>query len=160
MKYADAREFIASGDVIFQSHRPLRSWYDFKIFLVRAFTRSEWSHAAMAWVVGGRVFVIEAVSSGVRIFPLSRAGDFTWVQLAGFTTDMEEHALSHVGEPYSQWDAIKSVFGNVDSLDRRWFCSEFVIAMRRLRVDDKTPSGLWCYLTEVKDLTGRFVSNP
>lgn len=159
MIYPDARAQIQSGDVIFQSHKPLRSWYDFKILLVRMFTRSEWSHAALAWAVGGRLFILEAVSAGVRIFPLSRAGDFTWVSRGGFTQDMEEYALARVGQPYSQWQAIRSLFGE-DDMDDRWYCSEYVCAVLGIGPADKTPAGLMRHLTEVEGLSGRFVSNP
>jgi uncharacterized protein YycO len=160
MLYAAARDSIQSGDVIFQSHKPLRSFYDLQVQLVRMFTRSEWSHAALVWAVGGRLFVLEAVSAGVRIFPLSRAGDFTLVRRGGMTTDMEEFALAHVGEPYSKWDAIRSYFGASNDKDANWFCSEFVCAVLGLPVIDKTPAEVMRYLTEFEGLTAQFVSNP
>lgn len=159
MNYAEARPLIASGDVIFQSHRPLRSWYDLQVQIVRMMTRSEWSHVGLAWVVGGRLFMLEAVSAGVRIFPMSRAGDFTWVQRGGFTTAQEELALAHVGEPYSKWDAIRSYFGASNDKDSNWFCSELVCAVLALPVRDKTPAEVMRHLTEHEGLTTQFVSN-
>lgn len=160
MRYPDARELIQSGDVIFQSHRPLRSWYDLQIWIVRAFTRSEWSHVGLAWAVGGRLFVLEAVSAGVRIFPLSRAGAFTWVQRGAFTVGQEELALAHVGEPYSKWDAIRAFFGASNNTDGAWFCSEYVCAVLGLPVHEQTPAEVMRYLTEYEGLTPRFVSAP
>lgn len=160
MKYQDVRPLVESGDVLFWSHKPVRSWYDFQIWLVRAFTRSEWSHVGLAWAVGGRLFVLEAVSSGVRIFPLSRAGDFTWVKRGGFTTGMEVFALAHVGEPYSRWDAIRSLFGASNNKDSQWFCSELVCSVLKLPIEDQTPAEVMRYLTEFEDLRPVFVSNP
>lgn len=159
MNYAEARALIQSGDVIFQSHKPLRSWYDLQIWLLRAFTRSEWSHVGLAWVVAGRVFILEAVSAGVRIFPLSRAGDFTWIARGGFTTDQEEFVLAHVGEPYSRWDAIRALFGASNNKDSQWFCSEFVCSVLDLRIEDQTPAEVMRYLAEVEDLRPVFVRN-
>lgn len=157
MKYLDARPLIQSGDVLFWTHRPLRSWYDLQIQLVRMFTRSEWSHTGLAWAVGGRLFVLEAVSQGVRIFPLSRAGDFTWVQRGGFTVDQEEFALAHVGEPYSKWDAIRAFFGASNDQDAHWSCSEYVCATLGIAIQDKTPAELMRHLTEAEGLDARFV---
>lgn len=160
MLYRDARDLIHSGDVIFQSHRRLRSWYDLKIALVRAFTRSEWSHVGMAWVIAGRVFILEAVSAGVRIFPLSRAGDFTLVPGLGLTDDQEEYALSVVGEPYSQIDAVLAFFGRSDAKNRRWFCSEYVCAVMGLQIDKQTPAEVYHHLVEIEQHDARFVRNP
>lgn len=111
MKYADARSTIRSGDLLAWSHRGWWSWHDFKIQMVRMFTRSEYSHVAIAWVVGGRVFVIEAVEPLVRIYPLSKLGEFYHIALgAPWKPETEEVALSHVGVRYSQLDAIKAFF--------------------------------------------------
>ena len=159
MQYELARPLIQSGDVIFQSHRPLRSFYDLQVQIVRMMTRSEWSHVGLAWSVGGRLFMLEAVSAGVRIFPMSRAGDFTWVQRGGFTSGMEELALAHVGEPYSKWAAIRSYFGASNNTDTNWFCSELVCAVLGLPVHDQTPAEVMRYLTEYEGLSTRFVSN-
>ena len=84
MIYKQARPMIRSGDVLAWSHRGIRSWHDLKIWLVRMFTRSEYSHVGTAWVVGNRVFVIEAVMPKVRIYPLSKLGDFYWLQMGAY----------------------------------------------------------------------------
>ena len=75
-KYSEYRDQIKSGDLLAWSHRGFRSWHDFKVQAVRLFTQSEYSHVGIAWVVGGRVFVIEAVEPRVRIFPLSKLGEY------------------------------------------------------------------------------------
>lgn len=160
MRYLDARGLIQSGDVLAWTHRPLRSLYDLQIQIVRMFTRSEWSHVGLAWVVGGRLFVLEAVSAGVRIFPLSRAGAFTWVQRGAFTVDQEELALAHVGEPYSKWDAIRAFFGASNNADGHWSCSEYVCAVLGLPVHEQTPAEVMRYLIEYEGLDARFVSAP
>lgn len=126
MKYSEARPSIRTGDLLAWSHRRpwFRSWYDFKIAMVRAFTQSEYSHVGTAWVISDRVFVIEAVVPKVRIYPLSKTGEFYWVPLsANVTTDTESYMLSKVGEDYSQLQAIEAFF-KLPSADSLWECAE------------------------------------
>jgi len=122
-------------------------------------TRSEWSHTGLAWVIAGRVFVIEAVGSGVRIFPLSRAGNFTLVRRGIFTGAQEEFALAQVGKRYSKLDALRSFFGASDATDGRWFCSELVCAVLGLPVAEQTPAQVMRYLSEAEGLAAQFVKN-
>lgn len=129
MRYEDARATIKSGDLIAQSHRAsmFSSWYDFKIGIVRMMCKSEYSHVAIAWTVADRVFVLEAVSGGVRIFPMSRIGEFYLMPLnLFFDEETEIYALAQVGAPYSQWEAIKAFFGPVDGKNNAWECAEYV----------------------------------
>jgi hypothetical protein len=120
MEYNEAKSKIKSGDLLAWTHRKsmFASWYDFKAGAVRLFTRSEYTHVGMAWVVAGRHFVIEAVTPCVRIYPLSRSGDFYWLALeANWTSEVEEVALSKVGYPYSMVSAIQSLFQELDAED-------------------------------------------
>lgn len=126
MRYADIRPQIRSGDLLTWSHREpwYRSWYDFKISLVRAFTKSEYSHVGTAWVIGERVFVIEAVTPLVRIFPLSKLTPFYLLPLnAPWSPAALEFALSKVGEPYSQLQAMQAFF-KLPKEDSFWECAE------------------------------------
>lgn len=110
-KYDEYRQSIKSGDLLGWSHRGWGSWHDIKIQLVRFFTQSEYSHVAVAWVVGGRVFVIEAVVPKVRIYPLSKLGSFYHVPLnAPWLEHTEEVALNHVGADYKQLEAVEAYF--------------------------------------------------
>lgn len=110
-KYADYRNQIKSGDLLAWSHRPWGSLYDFKIQMVRVFTRSEYSHVGVAWCVAGRVFVIEAVEPKVRIYPLSKLGDFYLTPMnAPWQAQTEEAAIGYVGQNYSQLTAMRAFF--------------------------------------------------
>ena len=131
MKYEQARPMIRSGDILAWSHRGVRSWHDLKIWLVRMFTRSEYSHVGTAWVVGNRVFVIEAVMPKVRIYPLSKLGDFYWLQMGAYWRKATETlALSFVGDDYSQVQAMVSPFITPPK-DDRWECAELVATVAR-----------------------------
>ena len=131
MKYEQARPMIRSGDVLAWSHRGIHSWHDLKIWFVRMFTRSEYSHVGTAWVVGDRVFVIEAVMPKVRIYPLSKLGDFYWLQMGAYWRKATETlALSFVGDDYSQVQAMVSPFITPPK-DDRWECAELVATVAR-----------------------------
>lgn len=129
--YATARDSIKSGDLLAFSHVGWGSWYAWKIQIVRMMTRSEFSHVALAWVVGGRVFVLEAVIPLVRIYPLSKLGDFYHLPLNKNWCWAEEFALAHVGTPYSQLKAIRAFFKPVlhDGVTE---CAEYVSEVLRL----------------------------
>lgn len=126
MKYSEIRSSIRSGDLLAWSHRApwYKSWRDFKISMVRVFTKSEYSHVATAWVVGERVLVIEAVLPLVRIYPLSSLGSFYHIGMnAPWKEETLNYALSQVGEEYSQVQAIQALF-SLPKEDSLWECAE------------------------------------
>ena len=109
MNYADIRPTIRSGDLLAFSHGSWRTWREIKTNAVRVFTRSTYSHVGLAWVVGGRVFVLEAVKPEIRIYPLSISGDFYLVPMrADWSPATEEFAIECVGTDYSEIDAIRA----------------------------------------------------
>jgi hypothetical protein len=111
MKYINAREKIKSGDLLAFSHGDWKSWNGIKTNMIRIFTRSTYSHVALAWVIGGRVFALEAVRPKLRIYPLSKLGDFYHINLnAKWSQYTEEYALSKIGVDYSQLTAIRAFF--------------------------------------------------
>lgn len=125
MTYTEVRPTIKSGELLAWSHRGWKTWHCIQIQMVRFFTQSEYSHVGIAWVVGGRVLVLEAVQPKVRIYPLSSLGDF--YLLRGFipwSNDIEEIALSQVGKEYSKIEAIASFFNK--SINTKWQCAKYV----------------------------------
>ena len=129
MKYSDARPSIKSGDVLAWSHRGWKTWYDIKLQVVRMWTRSEYCHVGIAWVVGSRVFVLEAVSTGVQIVPLSGLLPCYWISLKAFpfTEEVLTDALWHVKSPYSYWQALLAGLHLKERImDTKWQCAEYV----------------------------------
>jgi hypothetical protein len=147
MHYSEMRQTIKSGDILAFSHTSWKSWNDIKVQAVRFFTQSEYSHVGVAWVFGGRVFILEAVKPLVRIFPLSaRAESFYHFAMdAPWNTDVEEFALSVVGQKYSQIEAIESYF-YTPKKDNLWQCCEYtreIFAHMDIDLGDKvTPTGI------------------
>lgn len=116
--------------------------------MVRVFTRSVYCHVGITWVIAGRVFVLEAVSAGVRIFPLSRLLPFYWVPLrATWESEVEAWSLRQVGESYSQWQAVLAGLGLLKpGEDTIWQCAEYAAEVaRRAGVElgkDVTPNAV------------------
>ena len=129
-KYKEHRSKIKSGDLLAWSHEGWRTWRDWKIQMIRIFTRSEYSHVAVAWVVGGRVLVIEAVRPMARIYPLSKLGDFYHLPMnAPWKPETEEATLNFVGTEYSQLAALKAFFRGIGYGARE--CAQLVITVSK-----------------------------
>ena len=120
MNYTTARPLIRSGDLIGQSGGDWLSWRGIKINIVRIFTRSTYSHVGIAWVIGGRVFMLEAVKPRLRIYPMSKIGDFYLLPMqAPWSTMAESAALENIGVEYSELVAMKAFFGPLEQGDVR-----------------------------------------
>lgn len=128
-KYSEVRPTIRSGDLLIWSTREVKSITDFLMQIVRVFTKSEYDHVGVAWVIGERVFVIEAVIPVVRIFPLSSLLPFYYISTNSvWSEETEKFALEQIGQKYSISQAIESFF-NKPNLDDTWHCAELVHAI-------------------------------
>lgn len=127
MNYDEIRDKIQSGDVIAFSHTGLASWGDFESQLVRVFTRSEYTHVAIAWPIGGRVLLIEAAVPKVRIYPLSHYKEFYWIPMdLPLSSAALEAGLDIIGQDYSKFEAIKALLSDPINSNRKWQCAEVV----------------------------------
>lgn len=129
MKYEDARGEIKTGDLLAWSHGGLADWHDIQVMLVRAFTRSEYSHVGLALVGAGRVFILEAVGAGVRLWPLSRELPFYWIaRPQPIGAEAVDFAFDRLGDGYSKLQAIRAFLGSLRlGEDDRWQCAEYVL---------------------------------
>lgn len=129
MDYSKIRPSIVSGDVLAFSHESSETFYDKKVQLVRFATKSLFAHVAIAWVVGNRVFALEAVTPFPRIYPLSKMGNFYHLPInKPLSTTAEEVALSLIGKDYeySEWEAVLGFFGRNILGNSSIQCCEFV----------------------------------
>jgi hypothetical protein len=127
--YQEHRGNIQSGDLIAFSNMKWKSWHDLKIQFVKFVLQTEYSHVAIAWVVGDRVFAMEAVEPCARIYPLSKLGDFYHIPLNGeWTPEVEEKALAFVGSEYKQLRAIRAFFTPLEK-DEASQCAALAIAI-------------------------------
>jgi hypothetical protein len=128
MKYSEIRETIKTGDLIAWSEAgDWSSWRNWQLNFVRMGTMSEYNHVGIAYVIGGRVFVVDAVVPNVRIFPLSKLTPFRYIRTPFiFDNYVEEFMLLHVGTPYSKWEAFKAAFTSDTNNDKVIQCAKLV----------------------------------
>lgn len=159
-RYSDIRESIKTGDVLAWSEGgSWNSWRNIQLNLIKLVTQSRYNHVGIAYVVGGRVFVVEAVVPFIRIFPLSRLTPFYLLSTNfNINRDTEESLLAKVGLPYSKWEAIKSVFTKDTNGQEVWECAKLV--NQTLKTFDAefdnlhdTPGALVNYLVDHYDST-------
>lgn len=127
MKYSTIRGTIQSGDIIAWSTQTWNSLSDIENHIIQFATNSIYNHIGVAWVVAGRVLLIEATPPLVRIFPLSKQLPFYWIPCGYkyWNANIEEYLLSRVGEEYSYMEAIAGYFNAlVTGEDEYWQCSE------------------------------------
>lgn len=129
MKYADARRGIRSGDLLAWTARKVESLHDLQVQAIRVFDRTEYVHVGVAWVCGGRVWVIESVTPVVRVVPLSNLLPCYHVTTgAKWAKGAEQYALSYVGNNnyrYSRLEAVKGFFGATNDENKWLQCAEF-----------------------------------
>lgn len=124
MDYSTFRPQIQTGDLLAWSTHRAKGLHRLVNNLIRIFTMSEYCHVGIAWVIGDRVFVIEAVQPCVRIFPLSGETPFYHIDMGSKINDEQlNFLLSRVGEPYSLPQAIRAYFGKPKA-DKAWQCAE------------------------------------
>jgi virulence-associated protein VapD len=131
--YAANRDKIKTGDII------AFSGTGFFGRLIRRFTGQTYSHVGIAWVISGRVFIVEALDGrGVVMRPLSITLPFYRIESkSDFTEIHEEYMLSKVGKAYSYIDAILAGLGIKPKSSDVYQCAEFIADVYGIR--DEVP---------------------
>jgi hypothetical protein len=140
LPYSDVRQTVASGDVLLYEGETFFSW------IIKKATRSRFSHSGIAVWWNERLMVMEAVSRGVVVTPLSASvgqykGHVHWYTSKrllgeGDRKRMIIFAQEELGKEYALWKAvwlgIRLVFNwkpeQRDELKReqKLFCSAYV----------------------------------
>ena len=140
LRYSEVRKTVASGDVLLYEGETFFSW------IIKKVTRSRFSHSGIAVWWNERLMVMEAVSRGVVVTPLSASvgqykGHVHWYASKrplgeGDRKRMIVFAQEELGKEYALWKAvwvgIRLVFNwkteERDELKReqKLFCSAYV----------------------------------
>jgi hypothetical protein len=140
MRYSNVRKTIASGDVLLYEGETFYSW------IIKKVTRSRFSHAGITVWWNERLMVMEAVSRGVIVTPLSVSvgqykGHVHWYSSKRLLSEEDRgrmiiFAQEELGKAYALWKAvwvgIQLVFNwkpeERDELKReqKLFCSAYV----------------------------------
>jgi hypothetical protein len=120
--YNDVRPKLKSGDVAFFCHNTLGDK------LIKFGTRSQFSHVGTIYVLGDRLFLLEAsYAGGVRMVPLSmRIPDYIFqVSIKNpWNHKAEKFAMAHIMEKYSLVEALRAWIGNKEG--KGWICTKYV----------------------------------
>jgi len=124
MEYPDARLEIQSGDLL--------AWSGHSFFskVIKIFTQSSVTHVGIAYRLGNRLFIIEAMEGkGIRLFPLSRRTPFLWIKPSNrdriWNHIVENAAIERIGDKYSFKECIRAVLNKKLKKDNYWQCAEF-----------------------------------
>jgi len=124
---------IKSGDLLIW-YDNYSTWYNnILLYIVRLFTRSEYGHVGVAWVICDRVFVIEATMPVIRIMPVTLDRPFYRIAMnIDWNKEYESFLIEKVGLDYSLLDAIRAYFGKTLADDDKWQCAELALAFYKL----------------------------
>lgn len=143
--YAKFRPLIKSGDLL--------AWSGTSSFgnLIRRWTGSSYSHVGIAWVIGDRVFVLEALDGrGVVISPLSnRLSCYHIETRTNWTVTMEAKALALqlIGKPYSYLDALRAGL-HLKPRSGGYQCVKYAAEVLHLQLPNYVPDTLVSLLLE------------
>ena len=119
------RNDIETGDMLVWRKDNINGLSNFILGFIRFVTSSEFAHVGVAFRAGARIFVIEATSPRVRIYPLNHLDEFYLIKMDVKVTEAAlEWMLDKVGCEYSMSDGIRAVFGNITEDDDSWQCAE------------------------------------
>jgi hypothetical protein len=119
------RQAIKSGDLLIWKKSKKSLISNWTIELIRFFTRSDFAHVGIAWVMDGRVFVVEATQPVVRLTIVKDNDEFYHAPMVVEWSDTsEEYLIDKIGLKYGVFDAIRAFLGKTLDNDRRYQCAE------------------------------------
>lgn len=147
---------IKSGDILFCTGKSLLSK------LIMKFTKSNYSHAALAIEVWGEICIIDSQKDGTNLRLLKEWGKnykykYDIVRPFSFTTEMKSRAIEKMGfTPYDFYSLVilqplylitKRWFGKRgEKAEKRMYCSEFVAYVFGIKDDfEMNPGGLYIF---------------
>lgn len=133
MQYEEVRSKIKTGDMLLwraTKEGTLRNVIE-RWFVTHG-TASPYSHVGVAWVGGGRVWVMEITTHGCAPRLLSSCGDFDW---APCPKELSEQSLLYAFDCFGVWtySRVQAVLGALKRLtvgvDIKGQCSEYALAI-------------------------------
>lgn len=143
----DQREQIKSGDLLVWKKSSKSTISRWTLDIIRLFTRSDFAHVGVAWVLEGRLFVVEATQPVVRLTNVKETDEFYHVGMnVEWSKLSEDFLIGKLGLKYSMFDAIRAFLGKRLDNDDRYQCAELAhefYAVHGISLGDSyTPSEL------------------
>lgn len=121
----EKRQAIQSGDLLVWKKSKKSFMSSLTLEIIRLATRSNFAHVAVAWVMDGRLFAVEATQPCVRLTVIKDSDEFYHLGMGvSWSQDSEEYLIDKIGLKYSVIDAVRAFLGICVSNDRRYQCAE------------------------------------
>ena len=123
-KYSEIRPTIRTGDLLAWNITSPSDMGDLFLYSYQKIFNIKYSHVGIAAVLGGRLFVVEAIPPVVRLYPISRKSNFYLIpcnidEKPGYL----EYLFNDLGKDYSLLDLFKTCIG-LKASDKDFYCSE------------------------------------
>lgn len=128
--YKEVRSEIQSGDLLLWSTDDTTFLSSIFTRIVRLLTVSDYSHTAIAWVLEGRAYAVDATIPKIKLTLLSECEDFYHIPIKLNLTPLTHTQLTnyiketYLGKSYSILDGIRGYLGYTNESNDRWQCAE------------------------------------
>lgn len=125
VQYSEIRSSLKTGDLVSWKAGKINSFFTVILKLYQKIFNPKSVHVGIVFVIGGRIFVVEARPPQIRIYPLSRMEDFYLIR-----TNIPDHKndinllLTKVGVKYGLVDLIRGILFGKGKNNRFLYCSE------------------------------------
>lgn len=122
--YSEVRNTLKTGDLLSWKAGKIKSVFDIILFFYQKILKTKSVHTGIVVKIGDRIFVAEARPPSVRLYPLSKMGDFYLLKL-DLKDDNDDYnkILREMGVPYGYIDLLKGILGFKNS-SKELYCSE------------------------------------
>ena len=125
VRYSDIRDSLRTGDLVSWKAGKVNSFFTAVLKIYQKILKPKSVHVGIVFVIGGRIFVVEARPPAIRIYPLSQMEDFYLIQ----TNIPDEKAnvdflLQEVGVEYGILDLVRGLLFADGKNNKQQYCSE------------------------------------
>jgi hypothetical protein len=122
--YSEKRSEIKTGDLLAWKATKINSFFDLVLFLYQKIFKAKYTHVAIAFKEGNRLFILEATPPEVRLFPVSMTDDFYLFSLnLNIDSSHIDIILRKLGIKYGLCDLIRGILKLSDN-KKEEYCSE------------------------------------
>lgn len=125
VRYSEIRDTLKTGDLVSWKAGKVNSFFTAILKIYQKILKPKSVHVGIVFVIGGRVFVVEARPPQIRIYPLSRMEDFYLIRtnIPDNKNDVDL-LLTEVGIEYGVFDLIKGILFGEGKNNKEIYCSE------------------------------------
>lgn len=125
IRYSEIRDTLKTGDLVSWKAGKVNSFFTLVLKIYQKILKPKSVHVGIVFVIGGRIFAVEARPPQIRVYPLSKMEDFYLIR-----TNIEEtntnvdFLLTEIGVEYSILDLFRGLFFSDGKNNKQIYCSE------------------------------------